>query len=350
MQATTRSNIAQSGYTVVLDVTVRGLMRRRQFISVLGGAALWPLGARAQEQATPVIGWLSGISQQAAVAHHAQFVRGLGDYGFSPGRNVGLQYRWADGQYGRLPALAAELVGLPVDVIVAQTPPAALAAKAATAKIPIVFVVGIDPVAAGLVASYNRPGGNATGAAMIMGPLGQKRVEILRELAPKASAVAMLVNPHGPDAAPEVRDVVAAVQASGLQLRLINASTSSELDAAFAVLSAERPDAVLIGADPFLYVQRHNIVAQVARIGLVAVYPIREFVEAGGLISYGGSIASSFRQAGVYAGRILTGAKPADLPVVQPTTFELVMNLRTAKAQNIDIPPSLQARADEVID
>jgi putative ABC transport system substrate-binding protein len=319
-------------------------------MSVLGGAAFWPLGAHAQQQAMPVIGWLSGISERDAAAHHAQFVRGLSESGFSPGRNVSLQYRWADGQYGRLPALAAELIGLPVDVIVAQTPPAALAAKAATATIPIVFVVGIDPVAAGLVASYNRPGGNATGAAMIMGPLGQKRVEILRELAPKASVIAMLVNPKSPDTPPEVRDVAAAIQASGLQLRLINASTPSELDAAFAVFNAERPDAVLIGADPFLYVQRHNIVAQVTRSGLVAVYPIREFVDAGGLISYGGSIASSFRQAGIYAGRILMGAKPADLPVVQPTTFELVVNLRAAKAQNIDIPASLQARADEAID
>jgi putative ABC transport system substrate-binding protein len=319
-------------------------------MSVLGGAALWPLAARAQQHAMPVIGWLSGVSQQAAVAHHAQFLRGLSENGFSPGRNVAVQYRWADGQYGRLPALATELVGLPVDVIVAQTPPAALAAKAATTTIPIVFVVGIDPVAAGLVASYSRPGGNATGAAMIMGPLGQKRVEILRELAPKASVVAMLVNPNSPDTAPEVRDVRAAAQASGLQLRIIDASTLPELDAAFAALDAQRPDAVLIGADPFLYVQRQSIVAQIARSGLVAVYPIREFVEAGGLISYGGSIANSFRQAGLYAGRILMGAKPSDLPVVQPTTFELVVNLRAAKAQNIDVPLNLQARSDEVID
>ncbi len=325
-------------------------MRRRQFISVVGGAALWPLAARSQTRAMPVIGWLSGISQQAAAEHFAQFVRGLSEAGFTPGRNVAMQYRWADGQYGRLPALVSELVALPVDVIVAQTPPAALAAKAATVTIPIVFVVGIDPVAAGLVASYNRPGGNATGATMIMGPLGQKRVEILRELAPKASVVAMLVNPHSPDAAPEVRDVSAAVQASGMQLRLVHASTPAELEAAFAILNAERPDAVLIGADPFLYVQRQSIVAQMTRSGLVAVYPIREFVDAGGLISYGGSIATSFRQAGVYAGRILMGAKPADLPVVQPTTFELVLNLKTARAQNIEIPQALQARSDEVID
>jgi putative ABC transport system substrate-binding protein len=324
-------------------------MRRRDFVTLLGGAAAgWPLAARAQ-QAMPVIGWLSGISEQAALAHHAQFLRGLGENGFA-GRDVSIQYRWAEGNYDRLPALAAELVRLPVDVILAQTPPAALAAKTATATIPIVFVVGIDPVIAGLVASYNRPGGNATGATMIMATLGQKRIEILRELAPKASVVAMLVNPHSPDSPPEIRDVQAAVSANGLQLQLLNASTPRELDAAFAALDARRSDALLIGADPFLYVQRQKIVAQAARSGVVAVYPIREFVEAGGLISYGASIANSFRQAGIYVGRILKGARPADLPVVQPTTFELVVNLKTARAQGIDIPASLHARSDEVIE
>jgi putative tryptophan/tyrosine transport system substrate-binding protein len=306
-------------------------------------------GVRAQP-AKPVIGWLSGISEQAARVHHTQFLRGLRENGFAPGRDVSIQYRWAEGNYDRLPALAAELVRLPVDVILAQTPPAALAAKAATATTPIVFVIGIDPVIAGLVASYNRPGGNATGATMIMATLGQKRIEILRELAPKASVVAMLVNPESPDSPPEIRDVQAAASANGLQLRLLNASTPPELDAAFAALDAQRADALLIGADPFLYVQREKIVAQAARSGLVAVYPIREFVEAGGLISYGASIANSFRQAGIYVGRILKGSKPADLPVVQPTTFELVVNLKAAKAQGIDIPPSLHARSDEVIE
>lgn len=326
-------------------------MRRRQFISLLGGgvAAAWPLAARAQ-QTMPVIGWLSGISEQAAVAHHAQFLRGLAEHGFTLGGNVAIQYRWAEGNYGRLSELAAELVRLPVDVILAQTPPAALAAKATTETIPIVFVIGIDPVTAGLVASYNRPGGNATGATMIMATLGQKRVEMLRELLPKASIVAMLVNPHSPDSPPEIRDVEAATEANGLQLRLLSASTPQELDAAFAMLNRQRPDALLIGADPFLYVQRQNIVAQVARSGLVAVYPIREFVEAGGLLSYGASIANSFRQAGNYVGRILKGAKPADLPVVRPTTFDLVINLNTAKAQGFAIPPNLHARADEVIE
>jgi putative tryptophan/tyrosine transport system substrate-binding protein len=325
-------------------------VKRRDFIMLLGGATAWPLAARAQQPAMPVIGWLSGISEQAALAHHAQFLRGLGENGFAPGRDVLIQYRWAEGNYDRLPALAAELVRLPVDVILAQTPPAALAAKAATATIPIVFVVGVDPVIAGLAASYNRPGGNATGATMIMATLGQKRIEILRELAPKASVVAMLVNPHSPDSPPEIRDVQATASSNGLQLRLLNASTPPELDAAFAALDARRSEVLLIGADPFLYVQRQKIVAQAARSGLVAVYPIREFVEAGGLISYGASIANSFRQAGIYVGRILKGAKPADLPVVQPTTFELVVNLKAARAQGIEIPPSLHARSDEVIE
>jgi len=321
-------------------------MKRRAFMTGLGGALVYPFAAYAQ-QPMPVIGWLSAISEQVAVSHQAMFRRGLGEIGLVPHRNVGLEYRWANGQYDRLPTLAAELVRLPVDVILAQAPSAALAAKTATTTIPIVFVVGIDPVAGGLVASYSRPGGNATGATMIMGPLGQKRVEILRELVPKASVVDMLVNPHSPDAAPEIRDVQAAAQANGLQLRLLNASTPAELEAAFAAIDAQRPDALLVGADPFYVVQRQSVVA---RAGLVAVYPVREFTEAGGLISYGTNIANSYRQAGIYAGRILKGSKPAELPVVQPTTFELVINLKTAKAMNFDIPPNLHARSDEVIE
>jgi putative ABC transport system substrate-binding protein len=298
----------------------------------------------------PVIGWLSSVSERTAVAHVAQFRRGLGENGFVPGQNVSVEYRWSDGQYDRLAAMAAELVRRPVDIMLAQGPPAALAAKTATATVPIVFVVGIDPVSRGLVASYSRPGGNATGATLIMGPLGQKRIELLRELVPKAAVVAMLVNPHSPDTAPEVRDVQVAAQANGLQLRLVNASTPAELDEAFAALAAQRPDALLIGSDPFYLVQRQKIVAQVASVGLAAVYPIRDFTDAGGLMSYGTNIPNSYRQAGIYAGRILKGAKPADLPVVQPTTFELVINLKTAKAMNFDIPPVLHARSDDVIE
>jgi putative ABC transport system substrate-binding protein len=325
-------------------------VRRREFIAILGGAATtWPLAAGGQ-QATPGIGWLSAISERAALPHLAQFRRGLEENGFVLGRNVSIEYRWSDGQYSRLPALAAELVGRPVDLILGQGPPAALAAKAATNTIPIVFVVGIDPVSRGLVASYSRPGGNATGATLIMASLGQKRIELLRELVPKASIVAMLVNPDSPDAAPEIRDVHAAAQANNLQLRLVNATTPGEIDKAFAAIEAQCPDALLIGGDPFYLVERQNIVNQVARVGLVAVYPIRDFTDAGGLISYGTNIPNAYRQAGIYAGRILKGAKPGDLPVVQPTTFELVINLKTAKAMNFNIPPLLQARSDEVIE
>jgi putative tryptophan/tyrosine transport system substrate-binding protein len=267
-----------------------------------------------------------------------------------PGQNVAIEYRWAEGQYDRLPGMAADLVRRKVDVIVTQAPPAALAARTATTTIPIVFAVGIDPVAAGLVESFNRPGGNATGSTLISGPLGQKRLEILRELVPKAKVVAMVVNPFSPDAPPEIRDVQAAARANGLQLRLLNASTAAELDAAFAALEAQRPDALLVGGDPFFLVQSRMIIERIERAGLVAVHAFREFTELGGLVSYGTSIANTYRQVGIYVGRILKGAKPADLPVLQPTTFELVINLKTAQAQGIDIPPSLHARADEVIE
>ena len=324
-------------------------MKRREFIALVGGVAAWPFAARAQ-QGMPVIGWLSAISERAATQHLALFGRGLGENGFAPGRNVAIEARWADGQYDRLPALAADLVRHPVNVILAQAPPAALAAKAATATTPIVFVVGIDPVTAGLVASYSRPGGNATGTTLIMALLGQKRLEIARELVPKASVVALLHNPFSPDAASEIRDVQTAAQANGLQLRLVYAGTPDDLDVAFAALGAQRPDALLVGGDPFFLVQRDNIAAKVARLGLPAVYALREMVEAGGLISYGTSIPHSYRQAGIYVGRILKGAKPADLPVMQPTTFELVINLKVAKAQGIEIPANLHARSDEVIE
>jgi putative tryptophan/tyrosine transport system substrate-binding protein len=325
-------------------------MKRRDFFGVLGGAVCgWPIATHAQ-QAMPVIGWLSALSERAATQHLAMFSRGLRENGFTPGSNVAIEARWADGQYDRLPTLAAELIRHPVNVILAQAPPAALAAKTATSTIPIVFVVGIDPVTAGLVASYSRPGGNATGSTLLMASLGQKRLEIVRELAPKASVVALLHNPYSPDAAPEIRDVQTAAQANRLQLRLINASNPAELDVAFAGLGAQRPDALLVGGDPFFLVQRHSIADKVARLGLPGVYAVREMVEAGGLISYGTSIPHSFRQAGIYVARILKGAKPAELPVMQPTTFELVINLKAAKTQGIEIPANLHARSDEVIE
>jgi putative ABC transport system substrate-binding protein len=324
-------------------------MRRRNFLWLAGGGAVWPVLARGQA-VMPVIGWLSALSKSTIPAIDVQFRRGLSEVGFTIGGNVSIEYRWAEGHYERLPALALELVRHPVDVIVAQAPPAAVAARTATTTIPIVFTVGVDPVGAGLVASYARPEGNATGATLITGPLGQKRIEILRELVPKASSVGMLVNPYGPDTAPEIRDVQGAARANNLELRLFNASIPTEIETAFKQISEKRPDALLIGSDPFYQIVRQNIVAHVAHLGLAAIYPFREFVEAGGLISYGTNIPNSYRQVGIYVGRILKGAKPAELPVVQPTRFELVINLKAAKTSGFNIPPNLHARSDEVIE
>jgi putative tryptophan/tyrosine transport system substrate-binding protein len=326
-------------------------MRRRDFIAgVVGSATAWPLAAYAQQPALPVIGYLSALSEESVPDQVAAFRRGLKEVGLTEGRNVMIEYRWANGQYDRLPAMAVDLAHRRVNLILAQAPPAALAVRAATTTVPIVFVVGSDPVAAGLVASFNRPGGNATGMTLMTAPLGQKRLEILRELAPKATVVAMLVNPASPDAVPENRDVQAAAQVIGLQLNMFTAGTPAEIDSAFTAITTQRPDALLVGSDPFLLLRRDSVVPLAARLGVPAVYPFREFVASGGLISYGTNIANSYRQAGIYAGRILKGVKPADLPVMQPTTFELVINLKTAKALDIDIPPILHARSDEVIE
>lgn len=325
-------------------------MRRRDFIKVIGGGAVaWPLAARAQ-QPTPVVGFLSAVSQTQTAHLVAAFRRGLKETGFVEGSNVVIEYRFADGQYDRLPAQATELVRRAVDVIVASGPPAANAARVATASIPIVFVVGLDPVAAGLVASFNRPGGNATGITLVSGPLGQKRLELVREFAPKATDVAMLVNPLSPDAPPEIRDMQAAAQANGFKITLLNASTLDELKTAIATLADHRSSALLVGADPFFMVRREQIVALIAQQKVPAVYPFREFADAGGLMSYGTNIANAYRQSGIYAGRILKGAKPADLPVLNPTSFELVVNLKAAQTLGLDIPPALHARSDEVIE
>jgi putative ABC transport system substrate-binding protein len=325
-------------------------MRRREFLGLLGGAAAaWPLAARAQP-AMPVIGFLSALARPQALAHIEMFHRGLGEAGFGEGRNVAMEYRFAEGHYDRLPALAADLVGRSVSLIVAQSPPAALAAKAATTTIPTVFAVGIDPVVAGLVASFNRPGGNATGMVLIPGPLVQKRLELVRELLPKAADVVLLVNPASPEAAAEVRDIQAAAPANRLQVRVLHATTPGELDAAFASLTERRPDALLIGGDPFFLNRGGDIIAWVARNRLPTIFPFRQFTEVGGLLSYGVNLVPPYRQVGIYAGRILQGAKPADLPVMQPTALELVINLKTAKALGLDIPPILQARSDEVIE
>jgi putative ABC transport system substrate-binding protein len=323
-------------------------MKRREFITLLGGAAAWPLVARAQQPRA--IGYLSSVSEAETRHILASFRRGLTETGFVVGQSVTIDYRFADGDYGRLPGLAAELVRKPVDLIMAQAPPAALAAKAATSEIPIVFAVGFDPIAAGLVASINRPGGNATGVTLLTAPLGQKRLEVLLELVPLAHSIAMIVNPSSPDTEADVRDARAAAQANGRSLSVVQASTPAELAAAFAAVSVQRPDALLAGSDPFFIAQRHEFVALAARLGVPTVYPFREFTEVGGLVSYGANIANAFRQTGIYAGRILKGAKPADLPVLQPITFELVINLKTAKTLGFEIPPTLHARSDEVIE
>jgi putative ABC transport system substrate-binding protein len=324
---------------------------RRKFIARLGGTALaWPLAARAQQPAIPVIGFLSSFSETQSARPLAEFRRGLNENGFTEGQNVTMESRFADGRYDRLPTMAAELVHRPVDLIFAAAPPAALAAKAATTSIPIVFVVGFDPVTAGLVASLNRPGGNLTGMTLISNPLAQKRLEVLLELVPKASVIAMLINPVSPDTAPEIRAVQEMTKQRGLQLQIVNASSLSEVDAAIAALAEKHAHALLVGSDPFYLTQPSEIAASVARLALPAIYPFREFAAAGGFVSYGTNRAISYRQAGVYASRILKGTKAADLPVMQPATFELVINLKTAKALGLEVSPMLLARADEVIE
>ena len=325
-------------------------MRRRDFLGAVVGVSSWPFVARAQTPAIPTIGYLSSLSEAQSSGSLAAFRRGLSEVGYSEGQNIAIDFRWAEGQYERLPGMARELVSRRVSIFLAQAPPAALAAKAATAEIPIVFVVGIDPTGAGLVASLNRPGGNATGMTLISAALGQKRLEVVRELLPKAAAVALLVNPLSPDTGPEIASVQPSAQALGLQLVMFNASTPNEIEAAFVALANRRPDALLVGTDAFLLNRRDDIVARAASLKIPAIYPFREFAFAGGLISYGTNIATSYRQAGIYTGRILKGDKPADLPVMQPTVFELVINMKTANELGIDIPATLHARSNEVID
>jgi len=327
-------------------------MRRREFITLLGGAAAaWPAAARAQQPAMPVIGFLSSRSPRESRSVEAAFRDGLKEAGYVEGQNAHIAFRWGDGQFDELPTLAAELVRQQVAVIVAiGGGSAALAAKATTAIIPIVFVVGFDPVTGGLVPSFNRPAGNITGMTLMSPVLGQKRLELLRDLAPNAAVVALLVNPLSPDGLPEIGDVEAAGQAMGLGIKIFNASTSSELYTALIAIAELRPDALLVVSDPFFLVRREELIGLAGRIRRPVMYPFREFAGSGGLISYGANISNAYRQAGIYAGRILKGAKPADLPVMQPTKFELVINLKTAKALGLDIPTTLLASADEVIE
>jgi putative ABC transport system substrate-binding protein len=323
-------------------------VKRREFLPLIGGAAAWPLAAYAQQM--PVVAILSALPREFSTNLINAWRKGLAETSFVEGRNVAVEFRFAGGQYERLPELAADLVKRSVELIVAMGPPAALAAKLATTNIPIVFIVGLDPIGAGLVASFNRPGGNATGMSLITGPLGQKRLEILRDLVPKAKLVPFILNPVSPDAIPELRDVQGAAQALGLELRVFQASTASEIDTVFAKLPDQHPDALLVGSDPFFTSQAEHFATLAARIGIPTIYPFREFTAAGGLVSYGTNLANAYRQAGIYTGRILKGDKPSELPVMQPTTFELVINLRTARALGIEIPATLHARSDEVIE
>ena len=326
-------------------------MNRREFIALLGGAAVaWPVAGRAQQPAMPVIGFLGGASPDAFADRLRAFRSGLKGTGFVEGENVAIVYRWAENQIDRLPALAAELVRRQVALLVATGEPSALAAKASTTTIPVVIAVGEDPVGLGLVASLARPSGNITGVNFLIGELGAKQLGLVRELIPGATRMAVLVNPASPIVVQFTRDVGEAARAMGLQIQVVNAGTSGEITAAFATLVSNRVEALLVSSDLLFFTRRLQLATLATRHAIPAIYIVREYVEAGGLMSYGTSLTDAFRQVGFYAGRILKGARPADLPVVQSTKFELVINLVTAGALGLIVPPALLARADEVIE
>ena len=324
-------------------------MKRREFITLLGGAAAWPLAAHGQQQAMPVIGFLQSGSPGATAHTRAAFHSGLGEAGYVEGQNVEIVYRYADSQYDRLPALAADLISHHVAAIFAGGPPAAQAAKVATTTIPIVFT-STDPVKTNLVTSLNRPGGNLTGVAFFVLSLGAKQFGLLRELVPNAVTVGMLVNPKLPDTATTVADGQVAARAEGLEPQILHASNDKELTAAFTEMKKRRIDALVVVSDIFFDSRREQLVALAALHTIPAIYPWRDYVIAGGLMSYGTSITEGYRQAGNYIARILKGAQPSDLPVVQPAKFELVINLKTAKALGLSVPLALQVAADEVIE
>ena len=321
---------------------------RREFITLLGGAAVWPLAARAQQAGVPVVGLL--LSTQLDDRQVGATRQGLRDAGYIEGRNVAIKYRSGDGRFDRLPALAAELVADGPAAIVAVSPAASLASKAATATIPIVFVIGADPVDLGLVSSLNRPGGNVTGVTFFINTLGAKRLELLRELVPNAAVVGFLVNPTNPTSESQIADVRSAGRSSGVDLLILNASSERDIDTAFASFLQQRVNAIIIGADSLFLSRRDQLVGLAARHALPAIYYLREFADVGGLISYGASITDAFRLVGSSAGRILKGEKPADLPVQQTVKFELAINLKTAKTLGLTVPLIMQMTADEVIE
>jgi putative ABC transport system substrate-binding protein len=325
-------------------------LKRREFLTLLGGTTAWPLGARAQQPAMPVVGFLSSLSVLVTSKRISSFGQGLTEIGYTVGRDVTVEARMAEGQYDRLPALAADLVAGQVRLIAASGPLAAFAAKAATRSIPIVFVAAFDPVQAGLVASLDRPDGNVTGITLIGASLGGNRLELARELVPNVRVIALMTNPSSPDALEELRDVQNAAKAIGQELLAVPATSDRDLETAFASIVQHGAGVLLISTDPFLFQSTDRLIALAAQHRIPAVYNSGESVADGGLISYGASISDAWHLAGVYAGRILKGARPAELPVVQPTKLELVINLKTARALGLDVPVTVLARADEVIE
>jgi putative ABC transport system substrate-binding protein len=326
-------------------------MRRREFISALGSLAAWPLSARAQQPATPIVGYLNSTSPAAAAPFVAAFQAGLAETGYVEGRNVRIEFRWAEGQYDRLPELASDLVRLKVDVIATSGGDrSAVSAKSATQTIPIVSVIGGDPVAAGLVTNLARPGGNLTGVSFLTAELMPKRLDLLAELIPGATQVALLVNPNNPQSDGVRKSMLDAARLKGVQLHILEASRESEIDSAFDTLAGLQIGALVVAADPFYNSRAHQLVELASRHAVPAIYEWRGIAAAGGLISYGTSLTGVYRQVGTYVGKILSGKKVADLPVLQPTTFELVVNLKTAKALGVIVPASLLVVADEVIE